>query len=127
MGMRDFSVGIAAKNNGEAVELYKKVFGLELGFHAKFPDGEYRGKYQHATLLKDGKKVFDVVCLTHDFDAEKQIISFGVNFDTEDEVREAFALLSEGGFVKEPVGSVPWSSCCASVIDKFGITWWISI
>ncbi len=127
MGMKNFSVGIAAKNNVEIVEFYKKVFGLELGFHAKFLDGEYQEQYQHATLPKDGKKVFDVVTLTHDVDAEKQIISFGVYFDNEAEVREAFILLSEGGIVKEPIGSVPWSSCCASVIDKFGITWWISI
>ena len=34
---------------------------------------------------------------------------------------EAFALLSEGGIVKDPIGPMPWSPCCASVIDKFGI------
>lgn len=123
MGMRNFGVGIAVKNNVEAVEFYMKVFGLELGFYEKFPDGTY----MHAALQKDGKGVFDVTNMLDDFDAEKQIISFGVYFDNEAEVREAFNLLSEGGIVKEPIGSVPWSPYCASVIDKFGVSWWISI
>ena len=81
----------------------------------------------HAVLKKNGKEVFSVSNLLNDFDAEKQIISFGVHFDSEAEVREAFRLLSEGGIVKEPVGAVPWSPCCASVIDKFGVTWWSSV
>ena len=123
MGMKSFSIGLAVKNNEEAVNFYMKVFGLELGFNAKFPDGTY----QHATLLKDGEKVFDVVNLTHEFDAQKQIIGFGVSFDSEAEVRNAFDLLSEGGTIKEPVGELPWSPCCASVIDKFGVTWFISV
>ena len=63
-----------------------------------------------------------------DFDVEKQIINFGAYFDNETELREAFDLLSNGGIVKEPFGTVvPWSTCCATVIDKYGITWWISI
>ncbi len=62
MGMRKFGVGIAIKNNVEAVAFYKKVFGLELGFYEKFPDGTY----QHAELKKDGEVVFGVVGLIHD-------------------------------------------------------------
>ena len=39
MGMRSFVVGIAVKNNLEAVEFYMKVFGLELGVMRNFPMG----------------------------------------------------------------------------------------
>lgn len=80
--------------------------------------------------MKDDEHIFDVQCLEHenaDFNAEKQIISFGAYFENEAELQEAFNLLSDGGIVKEPLGTVPWSQCCATVIDKFGITWWISI
>lgn len=101
MGIKDFGVGISIKNNVEAVEFYQKIFGLELGMLAKFPDGTY----QHAELGKDGKMFFAVMGLTHDFDAEKQIFSFGVHFDSEAEVLEAFNLLSEEGIVQEPIGS----------------------
>jgi len=128
MGMKSFGCGISVKNNMEAVEFYKKVFGFELGDYEVFPEGHpYHGEYMHAPMLKDGKELFAVQSLTHEFDAEKQIINFGCYFDNEAEVREAFALLSEGGIVKEPLGPVPWSPFCATVIDKFGITWWISV
>lgn len=128
MGMKNFGVGIAVKGNVEAVEFYKKVFGLELGNYVKFPEGHpYYGEYQHAELWKDGKHVFDVSSLTHDFNSKKQIISFGAYFDNEDEVRQAFTLLSESGVVIDPLGAMPWSQFCATVIDKYGITWWISV
>lgn len=25
------------------------------------------------------------------------------------------------------LGSLPWSSCCANVVDKFGVFWYISV
>ena len=131
MGMKSFGVGISVKSNVEAVEFYKKVFGLETGILDLFPEGHpYYGAYQHAELVKDGKVVFCVQSLEHelyDFDAEKQIINFGVYFDDEFELREAFNQLREGGIVKEPFHSEPWSQLCATVIDKYGISWWISI
>jgi len=130
MGAKNFGVGIAVKNNVEAVEFYKKVFGLELGFFEMFPENHPNyGDYQHAVLMKDGKEIFAVASQSHDFnfDAKKQVISFGFYFDNEAELREAFAILSEDGFIVNPIGAVPWSPCCADVIDKFGISWWISI
>lgn len=32
-----------------------------------------------------------------------------------------------GGVVLEPIGELPWSKCCATIIDKYGVCWWISI
>ena len=128
MGMNYFGVGIAVKNNIEAVALYQKVFGLELGFVDHFPEGDPRhGKYyMHAVLLKDGKELFSVASIDPDAEIEKQH-GFGVRFDNEDEVRKAFALLSEGGVIKNPLGSVSWSPYCGDVIDKYGVSWWISV
>lgn len=39
----------------------------------------------------------------------------------------AFQILSDGGVIIEPIGELPWSRCCATIIDKFGVCWWISI
>lgn len=67
MEMKKFGVGILVKNNVEAVEFYKKVFGLELGFHEMFPEGHpYYGNYMHAELMKDDEHIFDVQCLEHE-------------------------------------------------------------
>ncbi len=42
-------------------------------------------------------------------------------------VLRAFRILSEGGVVLEPIHELPWSKCCATVIDKYGVCWWIGI
>ncbi|MNI93711.1 hypothetical protein D3C81_2168000 [compost metagenome] len=54
-------------------------------------------------------------------------MSYGINFDNEDEVSKAFSMLAEGGNVLFELGSLPWSSCCAEVIDKYGVYWYISV
>ena len=45
----------------------------------------------------------------------------------EEAVKNALAVLREGGLVLEELHSLPWSSCCATVIDRYGVCWWISI
>ncbi len=46
---------------------------------------------------------------------------------TEEVVYNALQVLSDGGVILEPAHALPWSSCCAAVIDKFWVCWWISI
>ena len=46
---------------------------------------------------------------------------------SEEAVSNAFNILSNGGVVIQPIHEVPWSKCCATVIDKFGVCWWIAI
>ena len=47
--------------------------------------------------------------------------------ETEEAVYNAFRVLSDGGVIIEPIGELPWSKCCATIIDKYGVCWWISI
>lgn len=54
-------------------------------------------------------------------------MSYSIDFVSEDEVRKAYSVLAEGGKVLLPLGSLPWSSCCAEVVDKFGVYWYISV
>ena len=132
MGMIKFGIGIAIKNNVEAVELYKNVFGMELGDADYFPeDSPNYGQYMHAEMWKDGVHLFDITSQSEEeqgFDPRKQLHGFGAYFRTEAELREAFDLLSAGGIITSPFGTVlPWSPCSASLIDKFGVSWWISV
>ena len=46
---------------------------------------------------------------------------------SEEAVYNAFNILSNGGVIINPIQEVPWSKCCATVIDKFGVCWWIAI
>ncbi len=29
--------------------------------------------------------------------------------------------------IRDQVRELPWSKCCATIIDKYGVCWWISI
>ena len=44
-----------------------------------------------------------------------------------DAVDNAFNVLSEGGIVVDEIHELPWSKYCATVIDKYGVCWWIAI
>lgn len=113
--------GLYVKNSVEAVELYKEVFGLELGYHVKNPDGTYF----HSELCKDGEVSFCVVEASAPC-TDESLVQLGVEFNNEDEVKKAYTLLSEGGQIDMPIGPLPWSPCAASVIDRFGVWWYLS-
>ena len=114
-------IGLYVKNSPEAVELYQKVFGLELGYHVKNPDGTYF----HSELYKNGEAFLSVVESPGGSIGEPAA-QLGVTLADEAGVRNAFALLSEGGIIKTPVGPLPWSPCAADLIDKFGVWWYIT-
>ena len=121
------------KNTVEAVEFYKEAFGMTLGFNENFPDGTY----MHAVLLRDGHEVFSVsesqnesfvnVMLTSSLKESRPTMSYGINFDNEDEVKKAYSILAEGGEVLFPLGPLPWSSCCDDVVDKYGVYRYITV
>lgn len=116
-----FGIGLYVKNSVKAVELYQNVFGLELGYYVKNPDGSF----YHSELNKNGKGFLSVVEASKD-KADESFVQLGYEFDTPEEVKRAFDLLKEGGKIDMPVGELPWSPCAASVYDKFGVWWYLS-
>ena len=121
------------KNTIEAVAFYREAFGMTLGYNEKFPDGNF----MHAALLKDGQEAFAVsesrndtfvdIMLTSSLKESRPTMSYGITFDSEDEVRKAYSMLAKDGKVLFPLGSLPWSSCCADVVDKYGVYWYITV
>lgn len=116
----NLGTGLYVKNSVEAVELYKKVFGLELGYHVMNPDGTY----YHSELYKNGEQMLSVVESSNP--STEHTVQLCIEFGNEDEVKKAYALLSEGGTIDLPIGPLPWSPCAASVIDRFGVWWYLS-
>jgi uncharacterized glyoxalase superfamily protein PhnB len=111
----------------EAVAFYREVFGLDLGYHEWHPDGSFL----HAALTRDGAEVFAVsesgdLGITDAMRSAKwPTMSYGINFDSADETRRAYALLAEGGHVLRPLGPLPWNPCSADVVDKYGVYWYV--
>ena len=116
-----FSIGVYVKNSAEAVELYQQVFGLELGYHVKNPDGSF----YHSELFRNGECFISVVEASKD-NVDEKLTQLGYEFDSAEEVKRAYDLLKEGGRVDMTIGELPWSPCAASVVDKFGIWWYLS-
>lgn len=114
---------IYIKNSAEAVALYCEVFGLELGYHVRSSDGSFF----HSELCKDGHSVLCVAQKQEDCIPFNNIVCLGLELADESAIRRAVDMLSPGGEVKRPVGSLPWSPCCAEVVDRFGVWWYLTV
>lgn len=120
---------VYVRNSFEAVERYARAFGAKTGL--AIPDDSLKG-YAHCELFVDGKLFMAVseAPAAVDVSPKKvwQTMAFNVyEMGSEAAVRQAFAVLSEGGTVIDPPGPCSWNPCCANVIDKFGVFWWIAI
>lgn len=122
-------IGIYAKNSKEAVDLYCKTFGLEIGYHVLNKDGNYF----HSELLKDDAPFLAVaeandanlpngMSLSHDNPVE-----MGYTVMSEDEFYRIYSMLKEEGKVITNICSLPWSPLATVVMDKFGVRWYITL
>ena len=59
--------------------------------------------------------------------AEIHPIELGVEFDSREKLERAFSMLSEGGRVDTGIRELPWSPCAATVIDRYGVRWFLSL
>lgn len=120
-------------NTLEAADLYQRAFGLTLGYHAMNPDGTYL----HVSLCRDGQEIFAIsesrndalaaLLRRADIRTNRPIANLGLDLPTEDEVRQAFALLAEEGTVTLPLQALPWCPLAGEVVDKYGVYWYIHL
>lgn len=122
---------VYVKNSVGAVETYCMAFGAKVTFAIKNEAGD---AYEHCELSVNGEPFLAAaeaadpcdVSLIHK--AKWQTMTFNVlEMGSEEAVRNAFRVLSDGGVVIEPIHEVPWNKYCATVIDKYGVCWWIAI
>ncbi len=115
-------IGLYVRNSFEAVETYRKAFGLELGYYVLNEDNK---GYYHSELMKNGEPFISVV----DSNAVpvNNPVQLGYEFHTRTELENAYKLLKTDGIVKMDVCELPWSPCATVVIDKFGIEWYLSL
>lgn len=122
-------IGIYAKNSKEAVDLYCKVFGLELGYHVLNEEGNYF----HSELLKDGDPFLSVAEANESNFPNGMNLSYdnpvemGYTVMSEDEFYRIYSILKEVGKVIIDVCSFPWSPLATVVMDKFGVRWYITL
>lgn len=119
------------ENSIEAAELYCRAFGAEIT--REFMN-ETNTAYEHCELSVNGEGFLALAEASNPCDIEVvhrnkwETMTFNVfEMGSEDAVRNAFRILSDGGVIIEPIHELPWSKCCATIIDKYGVCWWISI
>ncbi len=122
---------VYVKNSFEAADMYCRAFGAEITFEIKNPD---KTAYEHCELSVNGEGFLALAEAANPCDIrivhEKrwETMTFNVfEMGSEEAVDNAFRILSHGGVVIQPIQALPWNRCCATVIDKYGVCWWIAI
>lgn len=122
---------VYVRNSYEAAEMYCKAFGAEITCEFK---NENDTAYEHCELSVNGEGILALAEAANPCDIEAvhkmkwETMTFNAfEMGSEEAVYNAFKVLSNGGVIIEPIHELPWSKCCATVIDKFGVCWWISI
>ncbi len=118
----------------EALELYKRAFKTDVLQTLRFSDmppnpsfqipETYKNRILQATLRvgDDYIRMSDCGPTTRLNDPESERLSLAVETSEED-VRHAFAVLSEQGRVGMPLAKTFYSPCAGVVFDKFGVMW----
>jgi PhnB protein len=119
-------------NAEEAMNFYKAIFGgkteimrwSEMPPDPKMPmDENWQNKIMHCSLIINK----DITIYLSDSLVEKippnNTVFLHVVFDTENELRKAFDMLSVDGTVNMPVENTFWGSIYGDLVDKFGIGW----
>ena len=116
----------------EAVSFYQRAFGATLGYHVLNEDGTY----MHTELNLDGQNLLSLSESGSDVGKETlhncspsnyPTMNFCVQLEDIEAVKKAYEILIENGNILLPLGELPWSKCCANVIDRFGIFWYIYV
>ena len=122
---------VYVRNSFEAAAMYCDAFGAEIT--REFRNAENTA-YEHCELSVNGEGFLALAEAANHCDIsivhkhKWETMTFNVfEMGTKEAVAHAFVVLSRGGVVIEPIHALPWSPCCATVIDRFGVCWWISI
>ena len=112
---------IYVKDIEEAVKFYKNAFKEPLRINIKYPDGSYN------SVELD---LFGQILSISEGDNKKEgnVMQFCLNFSEDDNglVTDIYnALKIDAKEIKNPLGICNYSPLMFSLIDKFGVNWWI--
>ena len=118
-------------NSIEAVETYCKAFGAEVTFEIK---NDAETAYEHCELSVNGAPILAVAEASESYDVsvihrmKLQTMTFNAfELGSTEAVKNAYNVLSDGGVVIEAIHELPWNKYCATIIDRYGVCWWIAI
>lgn len=118
-------------NSMEAVAVYCRAFGAEVTYEIK---NDTQTAYEHCVLSVHGEPILAVAEASQPYDVRMihrmrlQTMTFNAfELGSYAAVQNAYNVLSDGGVVIEEIHGLPWNEYCATVIDKYGVCWWIGV
>ena len=120
----------------QAVEFYSQVFGTEItdlttfGDTPQHPDytlpEEAKNRIMHARLEISGSRVMFSDTFPGQPFVQGNNVTLALLSDKQDELKEWFEKLKDGGIVEMELQETFWSKLYGRVTDKFGIHWQLS-
>ena len=122
----------------QAIELYTKAFGAKLIYLGRY------GKANPQDVEKETGIPFDKVDKSLVYHAQIKIgrqvllmaddirggeygqrgnVHLVASLDTAEAVEAAYAALSDGATIVDPLHKTAYCSCCGTLVDKFGMYW----
>ncbi|MBN8881252.1 MAG: VOC family protein [Salana multivorans] len=120
----------------EAMELYQRVLGGEVGFstYGEFGMGETeadKAKIMHSQIVKDGVAVLMAADSPMPIPADQQptvAVSLFGGVEDAQEMHRQWDLLADGAqVVMETLQKAPWGDEFGMLIDRFGTYWMVNI
>lgn len=116
----------------QAIRLYEKSFGAEvkvLLYNSdanpkdwKIDDEKDKDLVYHAEVVIGTQRIM-LSDITDDAIPKGNSLSLVITFETANDVKAAYDIMSEGATIISPIKSTTYSSCFVSLIDKFGMRW----
>ncbi|WP_042204058.1 VOC family protein [Paenibacillus camerounensis] len=117
----------------EAIGLYQKAFGLQVGYLLHYADADpqdwdfsittgQRSYVYHAEAYIGTQRMMLADEIGPVASGNPNLV-LTITFETDDLVKEAYETLKEGGSIIQPLRTTTYSSSMASVVDRFGFRW----
>ena len=124
---------VYVKESVEAAKLYKAAFRLDDKEKELIIDDD--GYIWHCVLTRDGEEYMSIsedkylpdILIKEYSNNIRPLMLFKVEFNSEDDLKRAFAILSKDGNPCSGLKVEPWSVISCDVIDKFGVFWYLIV
>lgn len=121
---------IQSKDARAQADFYLQALGgklMSVGTHGELTgaENEHKDKVMHMCIAVAGENYVFLADAIEPIDSGSAI-SLSIGYGSQDEAREAFGQLAEGGQIRHPIEMQPFGLYYGELTDKFGIRWMIT-
>ena len=113
----------------EALAYYQRIFGMEIVEHHFDLKLKINGQlFFEIYEVSDERYNAYMKTITTDADTyKKTVLSSSAQYEIETELRRVYDLLAAEAIWIGDFTTLPWSPCSVSLIDKYGVSWYLSM